>query len=49
MVVPEALEQPLTVVEFQFQRDETIYTRTVVEMAAVQESHQMRAVQGVIL
>ncbi len=48
LVVPEAPDQPLTVVEFQFQKDDTIYLRTVVEMAAVQEAHAGRAVQGVI-
>ncbi len=48
VVVPKDPMQPLTVVEFQFRKDETIYTRTVVEMAAVQEASQMRAVQGII-
>ena len=48
VVVPEDVTQPLTVVEFQFQKDDTIYTRTVVEMAAVQESHDMRPVHGLI-
>ena len=37
VIVPEAPDQPLTIVEFQFQADDTIYRRTVVEMAAVQE------------
>ena len=35
VVVPERPDLPLTVVEFQFQADDTIYRRTVVEMAAV--------------
>ena len=39
---------PLTVVEFQFQTDDTIYLRMVVEMAAVQEVYPGRVVQGVI-
>ena len=34
VVVPESLDQPLTSVEFQFQADDRIYRRTVVEMAA---------------
>jgi predicted transposase YdaD len=48
VIVPEASDRPLTIVEFQFRQDETIYTRTVAEMMALQEAHQMRAVQGVI-
>jgi len=48
VIVPEAIEPPLTVVEFQFQKDETIYTRTVAEMIAVQEANRMRPVQGLI-
>ena len=48
VIVPEASDQPLTVIEFQFQKDETIYTRTVAEMVAVQEANQMRPVQGII-
>ncbi len=48
VVVPDARDQPLTVVEFQFQKDERVYTRTVMEMAAVQELHSMRPVQGLI-
>lgn len=48
VVVPQACDQPLTVVEFQFQKDETIYQRMVVEMAAVQEANPGRSVQGVI-
>ena len=49
MVVPHDPSQPLTVVEVQFQPDDTIYPRIVTEMAAVQIEHQMRAVQGIIL
>ena len=49
IVVPVDATQPITVVEFQFQRDERIYTRLVTEMAAVQEAHAMRPVQGLIL
>jgi predicted ATPase len=48
VIVPESADQPLTVIEFQFWKDETIYTRTVAEMVAVQEANQMRAVQGII-
>ncbi len=49
IVVPVDATQPITVVEFQFQRDERIYTRLVTEMAAAQEAHAMRPVQGLIL
>ncbi len=48
VIVPEAPDQPLTIVEFQFQTDDTIYRRTVVEMAAVQDAFPGRVVQGVI-
>jgi len=48
VIVPKASDQSITVVEFQFQADDTIYRRTVVEMAAVQEIYPGRAVQGVI-
>jgi predicted transposase YdaD len=48
VVVPEDVSQPLTVVEFQFQKDDTIYNRTVAEMIAVQEANGMRPVQGLI-
>lgn len=48
VIVPDAPDRPLTVIEFQFQKDETIYTRAVVEMAAVQEAHRMRDVQGIV-
>ena len=49
VVVPHDPGHPLTVVEVQFQPDDTIYPRIVTEMAAVQIEHQMRAVQGIIL
>jgi len=48
VIVPIAAEEPLTVSEIQFQRDERIYTRVVMEMAAIQEMHAMRPVQGVV-
>jgi predicted transposase YdaD len=48
VIVPEAPDQPLTIVEFQFQTDDTIYRRTVVEMAAVQDAFPGRVVQGII-
>jgi predicted transposase YdaD len=49
VVVPDDTAQPLTVVEVQFQADETIYQRIVTEMAAVQVEQPGRAVQGIIL
>lgn len=48
VVVPDTPQQPLTVVEFQFQKDPTVYARTVMEMVAVQDAYKMRAVQGVV-
>ncbi|MGO8747865.1 MAG: DUF2887 domain-containing protein [Thermoguttaceae bacterium] len=48
VLVPLAPDQPLTIVEFQFQWDEKVYTWVVMEMAAVQEMNSMRPVQGVI-
>ena len=48
VVVPEDVTQPLTVVEFQFQKDATIYNRTVAEMLGVQEANGLRPVQGIV-
>lgn len=48
LVRPEDPEQPLTIIEIQFQRAESIYNRIVVEMALVQEANDMRHVRGVI-
>jgi hypothetical protein len=45
VIVPEARDQPLTIVEFQFQADDTIYLRTVVEMAGVQGAFPGRVMQ----
>jgi hypothetical protein len=47
-VIPEASDGPLTVVEFQSQNDPAVYPRIVVEMALLQQSHQMRPIQGLI-
>lgn len=49
VVEPQDPTQPLTVVEFQFDEDVTIYARLVGSMAALQIEHHMRAVQGIIL
>ncbi|MCY2990034.1 MAG: DUF2887 domain-containing protein [Planctomycetota bacterium] len=48
VIVPEALDQPLSVVEFQFVKNPRIYTRTVQKMAAIQEEFGLREVQGII-
>jgi predicted transposase YdaD len=48
VIVPEALTRPLPVIEFQFDENPLIYTRTVQKMAAVQEEFAMREVQGII-
>ena len=49
LLVPLDPQKELTVLENQFYRDDKIYTRIVTVMAAVQEEHNMRAVQGVII
>ena len=49
VIVPNDVNEPLTVVEFQFYDDETIYARTAHEMSGLQLSQNMRGVQGVIL
>ncbi len=47
--VPDDVSRPVCVAEVQFQWDEKIYTRIVVEMALLQEQGKFeRAVQGVI-
>jgi predicted transposase YdaD len=48
LVRPDDPRQPLTVVEVQFQRSETIYNRVVIEMAAIQEDHGMREIRGIV-
>ena len=48
VIVPESRDQPITIVEFQFQTDDTIYGRIVVEMAAVQQAFPGQVVQGII-
>ena len=48
VIVPEAPDQPLWAVEFQFGENPFIYTRTVQKMAAIQEEFGMREVQGMI-
>ena len=48
VIVPEAPDPPVSVIEFQFGENPHIYTRTAQKMAAVQEEFDMRAVQGII-
>ena len=48
LVRPEDPGQPLTIIEIQFQRAESIYNRIVVEMALVQEANDMCPVRGII-
>jgi hypothetical protein len=48
VIFPKDPAEALTVVEFQFQEDPTIYARTAIEMALLQIEHQMRPVQGII-
>jgi predicted transposase YdaD len=49
VVIPEAVDEVVTVLEIQFQRDDNIYARVVMEMALVQQKMHGRKVQGVIL
>jgi hypothetical protein len=48
LVTPANPSSPLSIVEFQFQRAEDIYTRIVIEMASIQQQHDHRGVQGII-
>jgi predicted transposase YdaD len=48
LVVPHDPSKSLTVIEFQFQLEATIYPRTVRGMAAAQVEHGMRDVEGFI-
>jgi hypothetical protein len=48
VIFPKDPAEELTVVEFQFQDDPTIYARTAIEMALLQQEHAMREVQGII-
>ncbi|MCB1098063.1 MAG: DUF2887 domain-containing protein, partial [Verrucomicrobiae bacterium] len=48
LVRPEDPDQPLNIIEIQFQRADNIYNRIVVEMALVQEANDMRSVRGLI-
>ncbi|MBM80814.1 MAG: hypothetical protein CMJ78_09490 [Planctomycetaceae bacterium] len=49
LIPPDDSTQPLTIVEFQLQPDDTIYSRTVTEMALIQQEYQMRDIRGLIL
>lgn len=49
LITPRNPAKPLTVVEFQFQREDGIYYRVVVEMVGVQRERKGRRVQGLIL
>ena len=46
LVVPVAIDQKLTLIEFQFQSDPEIYLRMVEEMTAAQRAYGMRDIQG---
>ncbi len=48
VLFPKDPTKELTVVEFQFQEDPTIYIRTVIEMALLQRENLTREVQGII-
>ena len=48
VIYPEDLAASLTVAEFQFQYDSTIYNRIVIEMSLLQQENAGRAIQGCI-
>lgn len=48
LVVPEAGDQKLSLIEFQFQPDAQIYLRVIEEMTAAQRAYGMRDIQGFI-
>lgn len=49
VLIPDSLDEFITILEIQFQRDEEIYLRVVLEMVLVQQRMRGRNVQGVIL
>ena len=49
VVIPDAADEVVTILEIQFQRDDEIYFRVVLEMVLVQQKMRGRRVQGVIL
>ena len=49
VLIPDAIEEPIWIIEFQLQWDAWIYNRIAVEMAMVQEEHEGREVCGAII
>jgi len=49
VIEPDAVEQPVFVIEFQAQHDDLIYTRLIQEMVLLQRQQPERKVEGVIL
>jgi predicted transposase YdaD len=49
VLIPDSADGIITILEIQFQRDEEIYLRVVMEMVLVQQKMRGRKVQGVIL
>ena len=49
VIFPKDGKSIITIAEFQFQYDESIYNRLAVEMALIQENKEFRDVQGVII
>ncbi len=49
VLIPDSDDGVITILEIQFQRDEEIYLRVVMEMVLVQQKMRGRKVQGVIL
>lgn len=49
VIIPEAEQEPLSVVELQMQPDRTVYNRIAIEMALIQEQYDQREVQGILI
>jgi predicted transposase YdaD len=49
LMKPDNPDNPYFVVEFQMQKDDTIYCRTVMEMAAIGIKHQQNTYYGIII
>ena len=49
VLIPRALDQDISVIEFQAQADPLIYHRLLLEMALVGERHPQRVVRGFVL
>ena len=49
VLIPDAIDEAISIVEMQLKMDRSIYRRIVVEMALAQDEHHGRTVQGIII